>query len=525
MSQSSSAPRRRFLYQFSLRTLLLATAAVAVFCNWYFQPKYNEEELAGKALRLRRQIKDVTPQTNEFPTSMGPILSTRTAPMRSLTADPSILNHGNWSLLDGDDFTLTRGRFIENQATGNWTAWYPTGGKAAEGKMQQGVKVGPWRTWYEGGTLASEVHFADKPAKSDVDSRQHDSGFGQPLVWPPRTVQSSRKGPAKVWYENGKLRYEGRFALDRQDGIWTFYDEQGRVTETGPFRAGQRHGQWTLTRSVSEGGPSQTQTIHYIDGRTQAELDDLLGRLQPMLASDSRKRYAALIDLTDIGEGAVPLLAERLSHGDSHEQAAIVGMIPRMPTGAHLLLPRVRELLASGEPRVAHQARLTLYQLNHESRGKLFEPLLAEAIAAPSLGLCLEELVALYQGDESFRGRVFAALMELPTTREDSDAGRVAEEAAGLRGDVTEFVRAACDHSQWQVRLQTVHTIGRLRGWAFGPHSRLSKEVMDELLAKLQHDASPEVRLAAEALAAPPVYGGPSGSWGVGSGFTGNGSF
>jgi hypothetical protein len=394
--------------------------------------------------------------------------------------------------------------------------------------MQQGVKVGRWRTWYEDGTLASEVHFADTPAKAtNFDPHRPTSGFGESSLGPLRPVQASREGPVKAWYESGSLKYEGRFTRDQQDGLWTFYDEQGRVTETGPFRAGKRHGEWTLTRSVSEGRSSKTQTLRYIDGRTQTELNAILARLMPLLASDNRReRYAALIDLAEIGEGAAGLLAERLANGDAHEQAAIVGMVPRMPSGAHLLLPRVRELLASGDERVAHQARLTLFQLDPESRGKLLEPLLAEAIAAPTHGQCLEELVVLYHGDEAFHGRVFAALMELPTTREDSDASMIAAEASQLGGDVTEFVRTACDHSQWQVRLQTVHTIERLRGWYgyFAP-SRLEPKALDELLSRLQHDPSPEVRRAAEAVAAPPVYGGPSGSWGIGSGFTGNGSF
>jgi hypothetical protein len=411
MSQSSGPPRRsgfRFLYQFSLRTLLLATAAAALFCNWYFQPKYHEEELAEKELRLRRQMKMSSGQPGKVMT------------VSEIRILPEMINHGNWSLLDSDEFTLTRGRFIENQATGDWAAWYPTGGKAAAGKMQHGVKVGRWRTWYEDGTLASDVTFADRPTTREEPFEsipaQWVGGGRAPdyiVVSPHLVYSSSREGPSKTWHANGNLKHEGHFASNRQDGIWMFYDERGRVTETGPFRAGKRHGEWTLTRSVSEGRPPQT--VRYIDGRTEAELNDLLARLRPLLASDSRReRYAALIDLADIGEGSSPLLLDRLERGDAREQAAIVGMVPRMPSGTHLLLPRVRELLASDDPKVAHQARLTLFQLTAESRDELFEPLMAEALAAPTLGQCLEELVVLYHGDEKFRGPVFAARCSRP---------------------------------------------------------------------------------------------------------------
>jgi hypothetical protein len=115
--------------------------------------------------------------------------------------------------------------------------------------------------------------------------------------------------------------------------------------------------------------------------------------------------------------------------------------------------------------------------------------------------------------------------MELPTTRDDSNASLIAAEASQLGGDLTEFVRAACNHSRWQVRLQAVHTIEELRGWGLNPPSRMNKQVRDELLTTLQHDPSPEVRQAVEPLTAPPGLGGPSGSWGIGSGYTGSISF
>ena len=492
MSHSPSPPRGgrfRFLYQFCLRTLLLATAAAAVFCNWYFQPKYHEEELAGKELRLRRQVKRSNPPDDPF------------AP----TDNSEILNHGNWSLLDGGDLTVARGQFHENAATGKWTAWYPTGGKAAEGRMQQGVKVGRWRTWYEDGKLASDVRFSDQPVKlTDLERGPHVADLSGLRLAPHRPVVASRHGPARSWHANGKLKHEGNFASTRQDGVWTFYDEQGCVTETGPFRAGLRHGEWTiLTRSVSEGKHTTTETIRNIDGRTESELNAILKRLKPLVSNDKRsERYAALIDLAVLGERGAPLLLERLASGDIHEQTAIVGMVPRMPTGAPLLLPHIRGYCTSSDQDLAHQARLTLFQIDPASREELFEPLLAEALAAPTLGSLLEELTVLYRGYESRRGEVFAAMMALPATSDDSNAGEIGDAAANLGGNVTPYVLAACEHDQTAVRLHGLQVLQVLMPSWSGRASFVTLDEKDRraLLNRLKRDSSPDVRKAAEEL-------------------------
>ena len=52
----------RLFYQFSLRTLLVVMTLAAVACWWLLRPETLEEELAGKYLTLRRQVR-VEPMT------------------------------------------------------------------------------------------------------------------------------------------------------------------------------------------------------------------------------------------------------------------------------------------------------------------------------------------------------------------------------------------------------------------------------------------------------------------------------
>jgi hypothetical protein len=198
-----------------------------------------------------------------------------------------------------------------------------------------------------------------------------------------------------------------------------------------------------------------------------------------------------------------------------------------MPSGQQFLLPRVGELASSNDERVAHQARLSLFQLDPDSRGKLFEPLLANAVAATTLGRCLEELTVLYRTDETKRAIVFAQLMELTLDRIDADGRVISDAVADLGGNVTQHLLAACEHRNAAVRLQGITTLERFEHrWLQGrSYVQLDGKVKGALLAKLKKDPSSEVRRAAEVMGNPPNYQGPSGNWGTGSGYTGGTPF
>jgi hypothetical protein len=513
MSESNGTSRRgrfRFLYQFSLRTLLLATAGVAIFCNWYFQPKYHEDELAGKDLRVRQQMKVIRPEPVKLPELQG----ANPGP----AAEPRLVNHGHYTLLDGDDFVLARGQFADGSESGRWVTYYPTGHKAAEGKMHSGVKVGLWGTWYEDGTLASEVTYADKPVERFQPFRPQRPfvitvipvGVPSKIFDPHIHCESSREGPAKAWYASGQLRYEGQNRADIQEGMWKYHNEAGQLTSAGPYRAGKRHGTWTLSQGVSEGNGG-AQTVEYIDGRTRQELDRLLARLERQLDSPQRyRRTQALHDLIGIGEGGVPLLEKRLAAADKGEQLAILGVLPSLNAAAGPLLVQVRDLAKSSDLEVAHQARLTLFQIDGALRGSLFDGLIADAIGAPRLSQCLTELVILYRSDQPHQSKVFAELMSLSLARADADSEQITAAAAQLGGDLGPHIAAALEAKSDPVRLQAAKTLLALFNTVFQPETYVSfdEPAWNKLLAGLKSDPSPEVRGLADKIGqGPQIFG------------------
>ena len=41
---------------------------------------------------------------------------------------------------------------------------------------------------------------------------------------------------AKVYFPNGKMRYEGQYANNKEIGVWKFYNEDGKLKEEKDFK-------------------------------------------------------------------------------------------------------------------------------------------------------------------------------------------------------------------------------------------------------------------------------------------------
>jgi MORN repeat variant len=209
-------PRRpwwRFFVQFSLRTLLIVITLAAVACWWFLQPQTREEELAGKCLKLWREVHWTKTEV------WG-------APAKEFRA----INAGAWRLRNQNGDLLVDGKYENELPQGKWTIYHANGRKAAEGFMLHGARTGVWHTWDEEGHLLSEVSYiATKEQVPTVAMRLREQF---------RTI---RHGPARAWYPSGQLKFAGSYQDDRREGPWTFYDEIGQVTATEFYRAGQRN--------------------------------------------------------------------------------------------------------------------------------------------------------------------------------------------------------------------------------------------------------------------------------------------
>ncbi len=557
-SSAPAKPRRRwwrFFLQFSLRSLLIVTTLAAVGCWWFLQPETREEQLAGKHLKLRRQVRITQAEAvpNQTATQSGD--------------DNVVLTSvGAWRLLDQNGDVLVAGRYHEDVPHGKWTIYHTNGRKAAEGSVVRGARNGLWRVWNTEGRLQSAVTYravpAPPPAPATNGSRHPWGGSPIPVVGaigpvgqfgtvvfrsgPGGSSQASaalyisqRHGPARVWYSNGKLKFEGHYADDRREGLWTYYDEQGRVVGQGEYRRDLKEGKWRERQTAATGRGLETVEVEYVGGRTRVAHDALLAKLKADLAGNSFQRQVAAVErLHELGGHGVPLLLATIDHPDDNLKVIAVRTVERivaqgMPQRAFPtvdILAKVQPLMEHADQRLRTHALLIVYRLQPVERSRLLPKLLAAVQASSSPDWQRRTFATVLEAEPERTAETFLALaavadkhlLRLPNGRyEPTDPHGFVELAAGLDG-LPELLHSAAKSPDPRVRrfvLQVVHALVfrgepdeiKLPGGGV-EYRYLIPEEYKELVQRMLADPDTSVQNAAEGVGqSPPPLGFGSG--------------
>lgn len=393
-------PRRRwwrFFLQFSLRSLLAVTTLAAVACWWYLQPPTREEELAGKNLKLQRQVR-LLPMKQAV--RVGP---------NTFDDEIALLNVGHWRLLDRRGDPLVVGRYHEGQPQGKWTVYHTNGRKAAEGSVLRGGRNGLWRTWDVEGRLLSEATYVAVEKKGLFANAEELAR----ISW-----DTKRQGPARAWHANGQLKFTGGYANDRRSGKWTEYDEAGRVTAEGQYRHDLKEGKWRERVATNEG--LDTREVEYIAGRMRAAHEQLLAALKQDLAGDSLERQVAAVDrLEMLGSHGVPLLLGALDRSSDNLKVvasrALERVVARVEQPASLLLAgdilaKLTPLVDAADARLSRQAIAIVYRLQPAERERLFPRLMTAVRSASDIEWQLQTLKDVLQCDRERRAATFEVL-------------------------------------------------------------------------------------------------------------------
>jgi antitoxin component YwqK of YwqJK toxin-antitoxin module len=457
-------PRRRwwrFFLQFSLRTLLIVMTLAAVGCWWFLQPQVRDEEVAGRHLKLRRQVRvEKQPVAIQYGNPRPQYIGIDGA---------LLINVGRWRLRGEHDDLLVAGRYENDQPHGKWTVYHVNGRKAAEGEVVKGARSGLWRTWNEEGEQESEVTYkARKPRKPGRFRKPIDPAFVPTPSW-----ETIRHGPVRVWHAGGRLKFEGSYQEDRRAELWTFYDEQGRMTARGQYRDDKREGKWTVLDPVS----GQQSQVDYVGGRPRDDHERLIVRLQQQLTSGQiARQVAAAEQLLKLGEHGVPTLVAALDEPGDNVKLVALSTLERVSglrlTDGTLLnalpaeaLQKIEPLVESPDKRVANNAMLLVYRHRAERREALF-PKLLQATRKSSSYKQYQVLATIYSVDPGRRAAVISEMALL--SAQHRSEGRTSRPydfvglAAGLGDDLPPALIAAAHSDDPIVRQFVLDVIGRL---------------------------------------------------------------
>ena len=142
-----------------------------------------------------------------------------------------------WEYKDGKRDGISRGwymdgskkslwRWKDGKRHGKWTDWFPDGKKRAEGEWREGKRIGFVFTWWDNsGHLRKEVDW--------------DNGGYLKNYWSRESVHIIKDGNGRYekWKEN-LLEVEGNYKNGEKDGLWRYYDDDGKVIRTEIFYGG-----------------------------------------------------------------------------------------------------------------------------------------------------------------------------------------------------------------------------------------------------------------------------------------------
>jgi len=118
----------------------------------------------------------------------------------------------------------------QGRKTGKWLSYHPGGKKKYEGTFREGYEIGTFKFWNGNGQLTTELIYSQKGEYAD----------------------------AKMFYNNGLVKAEGRFHNKKKDGLWKFYFKLPHdLQKEESYKDGKKDGVWR---------------IYYRDGKLSSEI-------------------------------------------------------------------------------------------------------------------------------------------------------------------------------------------------------------------------------------------------------------
>ncbi len=456
--------KQRWL-QFSLRFLLLLMALAAVGCWWFLRPESEDLVLVEGALKVRQQYR------------MG--------------KDDEHIRSGRWLLLGRDGRVRAKGRYSADRPHAWWTAYHEDGNKAIQGRCSRGARIGQWQSWYSTGQIQTQWECERGPLPR----------------WYERTIEvglSSRAGAVRAWWPNGQVRFEGQYADDKEDGVWTYYDRAGRKTAKGPYCGGLRHGMWTLW----DGPEGRQRAEAYSFGRPVRDLDGVLEKaIENLSSGDLVAKLAAAQALERLAPFSVTRLVEVLESSDTSTRLLAVRALGRIGEDAMAELPRVERLLTDPDTRVRLHAHLAVLLIDRQGSRNRYASL-SQMLDQCDVRTIIDALGRLIPLAHPCRQAAYDRLIEVAANTDANLRDEALERLAQLDLDGLPLLEESLDHRNAAIRSAALDVVIRQRHGL--PYTYVpSKGYTVALLERATKDFDPKIRdRAKEAMPKPMRMGG-----------------
>ena len=135
---------------------------------------------------------------------------------------------------------MQEGEYKDGKLDGVVKDYYENGKLNLEWNYKDGKPDGLVKKYYENGKLMGEVLFkAGKEIPPKKVYFYYENGKLEQLLENENVNSKKLTGIVKDYYENGKLKHEGRYKDDKREGIHRFYDKDGNIKEEVQYKNGE----------------------------------------------------------------------------------------------------------------------------------------------------------------------------------------------------------------------------------------------------------------------------------------------
>lgn len=169
---------------------------------------------------------------------------------------------GEWEFYYNGGAVKSTGSYLDNKKERKWVYYYPSGQVEQTGNYKQDKEDGYWEWFYQNADILRTEHFyngmedGEMTEYSELGIIISRGEFIEGLKegnWVYRVGDHSEKGVFKyglregIWkhyYDNGELKFEGKYIQGNADGKHKYYYENGKLQEERVYIMGRKEKVW-----------------------------------------------------------------------------------------------------------------------------------------------------------------------------------------------------------------------------------------------------------------------------------------